>query len=277
MTQPFDQNAQSNPYGQPGSSEAYSASQGSVAQGATQSAPVQGQPYAYGYGTPVGQAQVQPTGEPSAWAHAGQVPYGQQAYGQYIHPAYARYAAQYPGYPAAAYAQQPVQQQKRKRGKGFWAGMIIALLAVVAAVVLVLAMVFGNQQSNRGGSLGQLDGKSDAEIQAELDRIVSEGMFNISIASVVQLQNGSATGDLRIENVPGNPYLMQVTITRDDTGEQIYESGVLEQNYHIQSDTLDVVLPKGSYPCTATFHALDPDTEQEVGTAGAQILVEVLS
>ena len=67
-----------------------------------------------------------------------------------------------------------------------------------------------------------------------------------------------------------------VTITRDDTGEIIYVSGLLPPNHHIQEDVLLVDLDAGDYPCTATFTAYDEE-QNEVGMASAKITVTVLS
>ena len=119
--------------------------------------------------------------------------------------------------------------------------------------------------------------KTEAEIQAELDRTVEEGMFNISIASTVQFPDGRSPGELRIENVPGNRYNMQVDIARSDTGEVIYSSDILEPNYHIQYAKLDQSLPAGTYNCVATFHALDPETDDEIGQAACALTVIVRS
>lgn len=169
---------------------------------------------------------------------------------------------------------------ERKRGAGFYIGIIIAALALVAALV-VGAFLFLNStqvgESYRSGKLGQLDGKSKEEIQAELDRIVEEGMFNISISRYVSLPTGNSEGEFRIENSPANRYNMQVDIARSDTGETIYESDILEPNYHIQYAKLDQVLPAGTYDCIATFHALDPETDQEIGQAACAITILVSS
>ena len=117
--------------------------------------------------------------------------------------------------------------------------------------------------------------KTEAEIQAELDRVVDDGMFNISIASTVQFPDGRSPGELRIENVPGNRYLMRVVIVEDATGQQIYETDLIEPNYHIQADTLDVPLAAGNYECTAMFYAYDPESEDVIGQAAAEIAVIV--
>lgn len=228
----------------------------------------------------------------------GQAPYSKQPYGQPIDPyaqqavyaqqaQHAHYAAQQAanpyGQPAYATAAQyvppatsiPHEPPKKKRCAAFWIGLIIALLCVALAVIVALN-IFGGT-TKRQGSLGQLDGKSDEEIQAELDRVVDEGMFNISIAASILFENGNAPGELRIENVPGNRYLMKVDIVRDDTGEIIYTTDLIEPNHHIQSDTLDVSLPAGLYDCTAVFEAYDPETEEAIGQAAANIVIQIMN
>ena len=160
----------------------------------------------------------------------------------------------------------------------FYVAAGIAFVAVVVACVLGF-MAFSNAGQGRdpNAALGQLEGKTPEEIQAELDRIVEEGMFNISIASSVEFADGASEGELRIENVPNNPYLMKVEITRDDTGETVYASGMIEPNHHIQNARLDVDLEAGDYPCTAVFYAYGKDDEQLVGQAAAKMTVSVLS
>ena len=192
-------------------------------------------------------------------------------------PGYGAYA----GFPAQAAYQPPrtsvppEEQRRKKRGCAFWVAIVLALLAVAVAVLLAFTLM-QPKKADRSGDLGQLEGKSPGEIQAELDRVIEEGMFNISIASVVEFADGASSGELRIENVPNNNYLMRVSIAREDTGEQLYQTDVIEPNHHIQADTLDVDLPPGSYECVATFHALDPETEDEVGQVAAALKINVL-
>lgn len=173
------------------------------------------------------------------------------------------------GSPAAALAGKP---------KSFYVAIAVAVLALIVAGVLAFAL-FSSSGAGRdpNAAVGQLEGKSAEEIQAELDRIVEEGMFNISIASQVEFADGQSEGELRIENVPNNPYLMKVEITRDDTGETVYTSVMIEQNHHIQTAKLAVDLDAGDYPCTAVFYAHDPETEELVGQAAAKLTISVLN
>lgn len=83
-------------------------------------------------------------------------------------------------------------------------------------------------------------------------------------------------GTLQIENNPNNKYSQEVTITRDDTGETIYRSGLIDPNYHIQEDVLLEDLDAGDYDCTASFVAYDEE-HQAVGSAAAKIVVSILN
>ena len=191
---------------------------------------------------------------------------------------YQQYPPQFP--PQMQRPPQQPPQKKKKKPASFWVVIITAIIALIAVVVICLFAF----QSCEGGPLyddnaasGQLEGKTPEEIQAELDRQVEEGMFNISIASVVEFADGDSEGELRIENVPGNRYDMQVTIADDSTGEVYYQTNLIRPDQHIQKDKLLKDLDPGTYECTAVFTAFDPETNEEVGQAAAKMTISVLS
>ena len=155
------------------------------------------------------------------------------------------------------------------------AGIVIAAIAIWACIWLFACN--GASLFDPDARDGQAPYKSAEEMQAELDRVVEEGMFNISIASSIQFDEGTSSGTAYIENVPGNHYLMKVAITDDETGEVLYESGVLKPNQFIESIVLTRDLEQGTYPATATFTALDEVTHEEVGQAAAKIAINVLN
>lgn len=160
------------------------------------------------------------------------------------------------------------------------AAVIILLLSLSA---LLLWNIYGNSddtlQDALNAELGQLDGKSKEEIEAELNRIVEEGSMHISMNTKPIFKNGKAKGDLKIENSPANHYGQEIIITVDKTGKEIYRSGLLMPNHHIQTDKLKVNLKKGTYDCTATFVAYDTKLEDEpteIGRLKAEIEIKVL-
>lgn len=178
------------------------------------------------------------------------------------------------------------EEPQRKNRRPLW---LLVFITVILLIMLLVLLLLRNKpdaepeptetplEAAVAAQLGQLDGKSEDEIQAELDRIVGEGMFNIQINGFPSFKDGTSEGSLEIENTPNNHYAMDVIITLDDTGEQVYESGLLDPNYHIQSDTLDVDLDAGEYPATAMFYAYDVDTHELVGSTGCGITIYVLN
>jgi hypothetical protein len=152
-------------------------------------------------------------------------------------------------------------------------------------VALLLVQWFGPKgddntadalESSVKAQLGQLDGKTEDEIQAELDRVIEEGMFHISINTTPVFADGASEGNLEIENSPNNHYSTVVQIALEDSGEQIYNSGLIEPNYHIQSDSLSKDLDPGEYEAVATFHAYDTETHEEIGATSCEMLIYVV-
>ena len=122
---------------------------------------------------------------------------------------------------------------------------------------------------------GGWDQMTPEEIEAALNNKVSEGMINISMNTAPYFENGTVEGNLMLVNESINNYPQKVQIVRNDTGEQIYESGAIAVGSKIERARLDVDLPAGTYECTAYFHNLDPETGDIIGTAGAIITITI--
>lgn len=158
--------------------------------------------------------------------------------------------------------------------------LVVVGVIVIALAIWLLVWLFacnGPSMFDANAQSGQAPYKTEAEMQEELDRVVQEGMFNISISSVIQFADGTSEGTAYIENVPGNRYNMKVTITDDDSGEVLYESGVLKPNQFIENIALAKDLDAGTYSATATFTALDQETNEEIGEAAAKVTLNVLA
>ena len=172
------------------------------------------------------------------------------------------------------------QDKKSKMGsRKLTAVLVIVIVALAAALILVWMKLRPQEEPayerEAAAKLGQLEGKSEEEIQAELDRVVTEGMFHIAINSDPVFEDGASEGNLEIENVPANLYLMRVEITRQDTGELIYSTKYIEPNNHIQNAKLDVDLEAGDYPADVVFYAYSTQTQEEIGSAGCEITIHV--
>lgn len=189
------------------------------------------------------------------------------------------------------------EQEEKERKKKRRRRIIFTIIAIIIIIIIILLLLRSCNDDNStppdttqtdqlddtnpdsdwfddGAQSGLLPNKTEKEIQDELNRIVNEGMFNISIAPIINFRNGQSAGIARIENVPSNHYNMKVVITLDDTGEVIYESKGIKPNSYVYEINLSRNLPKGTYAATATFSAYKEDLSY-VGEAAAKIKVIV--
>lgn len=120
------------------------------------------------------------------------------------------------------------------------------------------------------------DEKTESAV-ADLNQQVEDGMITMSMNADPSFDNGSAKGNLLIENDKSNKHPQVIQIYRNDTKELIYTSSMLPVGQFINEDTLDVKLSKGDYKCTAYFNAVDEKTGEKLGTSGANITIHILN
>ena len=164
----------------------------------------------------------------------------------------------------------------------------ISLIALAILVVIAVIVTFAvkkdepKEPAAQSGIVyddsaveGGWDNLSPEEIAEKLNEKVAEGMINISANTAPIFEDGASEGNLMLVNESINNYPQKVQIIRNDTGEQVYESGAIAVGSKIERAKLDVVLPAGTYECTAYFHNLDPESGAIIGTAGAIITITI--
>ncbi len=124
--------------------------------------------------------------------------------------------------------------------------------------------------------VGMMPGKSPEQIQEELDRKVAENMIAFSINAKPVFPSGKGKGNILFENPASNEKLTRMELCRDDTGEVIYETGLMEPGSYVPEDTLDMELPAGEYACTAYIYAYRQSDESFIGkvAAGVTVMIE---
>lgn len=158
-------------------------------------------------------------------------------------------------------------------------------LVLVIVVVLGIAGFF----AYRSGVLDLIGGKSgdaalgvtpdmnEDQAQQQRNTALSEGMQHVSINPHSLFKSGSSEGTLDIENDAQSRYSYVVSITRDDTGEEVYKSGLLKPGYRIDKAHLSTPLPEGDYSATARFVAYKVSGGDPIGAAVRKIIITVKS
>jgi hypothetical protein len=157
-------------------------------------------------------------------------------------------------------------------------------VGIVIGVLLVWFLICSPRADDNKGDedffdpsavTGILPNMSEEEIQAELDRVVQEGMLNISISSGITFNDGKSKGMANIYNVEANRYIFKVGIVLDDSQETVYESKGIRPGQYIQYIELEKDLDAGEYPATAVFTAYTEEDHEVVGNVAAQVVLYV--
>lgn len=115
----------------------------------------------------------------------------------------------------------------------------------------------------------------DDDTVQKLNEKLDKGKMCINMASSVIFENSYSSGKFNIYNDEANNFPQFVTIALDSNGTIIYQSGLLDVGKCIIYAPLEVVLPKGTYDCTATFSQVDNGVI--CGQAAAKVVITVLN
>ena len=155
-----------------------------------------------------------------------------------------------------------------------WLPAIIALLLALSLVIWFAFFRdtgYDRYEFDTEAMAGRIQKMTEEEIQEELNRVVEEGMFNISIASAIVFESPTGEGEARIENIEANRYHMQVDLFLDETGDKIYSSKLIQPGYSIENIKLTKKLEPGVYEATAVFSAITQEEKALFGQAAAQV------
>lgn len=152
-------------------------------------------------------------------------------------------------------------------------------VGLLLLILLLYALFFGFQcrcvSDVQKGSIDMVQPRAARDLQAEVDKAVEMGMFNVFMNTNVVLENGEAKGNLLIQNVETNAYPVFVEIYEKDTDELLYKSEALEPGYKIEEAKLLHPLEKGTHDCVAYFNVLENDSEEVRNRIGLNVKMTV--
>lgn len=123
--------------------------------------------------------------------------------------------------------------------------------------------------------VGTMENYTDEEIAAMLAQKVDEGMIAFSLNTHLYLESPDAQASVKFENPANNAKLTKLRLVRDDTGEQLYETGYLAPGSYVDVDALDVRLEPGEYACTGYVSSYSQETRKYLGEAACTVIVTV--
>lgn len=167
---------------------------------------------------------------------------------------------------------------KMREGKLF-STPTLAIIAIILVLILALLLFFtlssGRLEKDKNIVAGNVAGMTLEEIQKSLNDTVEASKASTSVASVVEVDRSTREAKWRLENPDYNTKDLRATATLSDTGQVIYESGIIRPGYFIPSAALNTDLEEGVYECTVTFDVIDPNANTIIGNSATQITLRV--
>lgn len=99
-------------------------------------------------------------------------------------------------------------------------------------------------------------------------------MNYVSMAREIYFDSANGAGEARISIGEESNFGCTVTLIRDATGEEIYQSDMIEPGYYIESIYLSGSLKQGYYPCTAIW-SFYTDNDEYVGEMARKTVVVI--
>ena len=139
--------------------------------------------------------------------------------------------------------------ERVRTGRAYAAVACLACAAMAANLAL-------SMWSDPAAKRGHYEGKTDEEIQADLDADVAWYAMEISVASAMTVPEGETTVEARIENPEANHCDQKVRILTAE-GEELYASGALHPGEYLQTVELAHPLPLGTHTLTVEFQGYE--------------------
>lgn len=147
----------------------------------------------------------------------------------------------------------------------------LACIGIVAAIMVSLCAC--SSQENPDKHLESPQHITEEQSQ-EISSDSSNSAAKVSINTNIVCKDSDAPANLMIYNDEDNSESWRVTISRQDNGDCVYESDIIPVGYSVDESILQSSLPKGKYPCIASFHILDEDgNDKSVVNVDVQITV----
>ena len=108
---------------------------------------------------------------------------------------------------------------------------------------------------------------------------IPEGEIRYNINKEVYFPNGYAMGDVLLHNPESSKYALKLNVYLADGSSNmpVYTSPLLQPGTYISGDKLSRYLNAGTYPCTYSIAAYDPqDTETQTGSASGFVTIVVV-
>lgn len=161
-----------------------------------------------------------------------------------------------PSQETSAKSKDPATGKKSKKNVVI---IVILVLLLVAAGIIIFLLTRPKPEDD---GLGVVTDDNLGYIGNQLAEKVDKATFQTYMNTVWKFPKGSEpSSNAVIGNSDSNNYAFYFTVVLDETGEELYESGLIPVGRTVASLKLDKSLPKGEYDATCLIQLVDVDGE----------------
>lgn len=152
----------------------------------------------------------------------------------------------------------------------------VALLAVGAAVIMFFMM---NRKEEEPQTTYTMDEDNYQQIMDDMGEKVQEGYFETYMTTEWVFPDGSAeASEAMLGNSPNNTKPIRCELLLDETGEVLFETGVLPVGALVSPIKLDRELEAGTYDATCMIYLMnekEDGTYEDYSSAGFRVTLTI--
>lgn len=159
--------------------------------------------------------------------------------------------------------------------------IVILCISIVIWVLITINFYKATEQVNLqkaevNNLLGITEDMNESEIQRVKEGFLTDAIKYVTLNPHVIFEEEKSTGNMEFSNMKNSEFSYIVTVKLDDTGKEIYKSGLIEPGYMVKNVNLENKLNKGKYIATAEFKIYFNNSSISIGTIVRSMVVEVI-
>lgn len=189
-------------------------------------------------------------------------------------------AALWPSHTEDFGSSQSSHEAKEKRRRRRRIGILILLLLLLLSLGTCAVLTWGPAEAEDinsavvlmpGGDVNAEEIKDRESLEAAMQEEADAHYFTLQIFPEAYFSSGTGEGSFSLMNPATNVYPISFEITRDDTGEVLYQSGTILPGQQVKTLSLVKCPPAGSYAATVSVLIFNADTHVKEGETKAKI------
>lgn len=142
--------------------------------------------------------------------------------------------------------------------------LIVGFVVVIATVVGLFLYMNRDKEELQNAAVGVIDEANVTDLASDVNDKLAKSSFQTHMTNEWYFSSGTAPSSTAVVgNSVHNNYPFYITVVLEDTGEQIYKSGLIPVGKSLKEVVLEKNLPKGNYEAVCKYQLVDDQNNNE--------------